>query len=80
MEICRLDPVTGEQSTLTASEPPLWDFRASESPDGQLITFCRAETGGTPAIWIADADGSHARLLTRGVDDQGADHPRWLPV
>ena len=80
VEICRLDPATGEHSALTTNDPPLWDFRASESSDGQLITFCRAETGGTPAIWIADADGNHARLLTRGVDDQGADHPRWLPV
>ena len=26
-----------------------------------------------------DADGRHARQITRGLEDQGADHPRWLP-
>jgi len=24
-------------------------------------------------------DGSEQRLLTRGLDSRGADHPRWLP-
>jgi TolB protein len=78
-EICRLSPATGEITALTRSEPPLWDFRASESPDGQWIVFCRAATGGLPAIWVMRSDGSAARLLTRGLDDRGADHPRWLP-
>ncbi|MCZ7636081.1 MAG: hypothetical protein M5U12_08640, partial [Verrucomicrobia bacterium] len=27
-----------------------------------------------------NADGTDPRLLTRGLADQGADHPRWLPV
>lgn len=78
-EICRLDPQSGEVTALTRSEPPVWDFRASESPDGWSIVFCRAETGGVPAIWVMDADGRNARLLTRGLEDKGADHPRWLP-
>jgi hypothetical protein len=25
-----------------------------------------------------DADGRHPRLLTSGLDGQGADHPRWV--
>jgi len=28
---------------------------------------------------LIQADGRHPRLLTRGLDHQGADHPRWLP-
>jgi hypothetical protein len=24
-------------------------------------------------------DGRNQRLLTRGLNDHGADHPRWLP-
>ena len=59
--ICRLDPRTGATTALTRGEPPVWDFRASESPDGRSVAFCRAETGGVPAIWVMDADGRNAR-------------------
>jgi TolB protein len=78
-EICRLDPRDGSVKRLTQSEPPVWDFRASESPDGKQIIFCRAETGGAASIWVMDSDGRQPRLLTRGLDNKGADHPRWLP-
>jgi TolB protein len=78
-EICRLDPATGEVEAMTASDPPVWDFRASESPDGKWLVFCRAATGEAPAIWTADADGANAKRITQGQDNQGADHPRWLP-
>ncbi|MBI2924958.1 MAG: PD40 domain-containing protein [Verrucomicrobia bacterium] len=77
--ICRLDPRDGSVTRLTHRDPPVWDFRASESPDGRQILFCRAETGGVPAIWVMDSDGRNQRLLTRGLDERGADHPRWLP-
>lgn len=78
-EICRLDTRDGTVARLTASAPPVWDFRASESPDGRRIVFCRAATGEPPSIWVMDSDGLNARQLTRGLDDTGADHPRWLP-
>jgi Tol biopolymer transport system component len=78
-EICRLDPRDGSIAPLTQVVPPVWDFRASESSRSRQILFCRAETGGVPAIWVMEADGRNARLLTRGLDDHGADHPRWLP-
>lgn len=78
-EICRLDPHNGRITVLTHSDPPVWDFRASESPDGKQIAFCRASTGRPPAIWVMDADGKNPRQITQGLDDRGADHPRWLP-
>lgn len=78
-EIVRLNPRDGSVTRLTQSEPPVWDFRASESPDGRQIIFCRAETGGAASIWVMEADGHHLRRLTRGMDESGADHPRWLP-
>ena len=78
VEIRRLDPRDGRTVALTESDPPVWDFRASESPDGKHVAFCRAKTGEPPAIWVMDWDGRNPRLITRGIDDRGADHPRWL--
>jgi TolB protein len=77
--ICRLDPATGSIKSLTARDTPCWDFRASQSTDGRHIVFCRAETGKAPAIWMMNDDGSNMRMVTRGLDDLGADHPRWIP-
>jgi TolB protein len=78
-EIYRLDPRDGTATRLTHREPPVWDFRPGESPDGTQIMFCRAETGSVAGIWVMDSAG-HARLLTPGLDGKGADHPRWLPT
>lgn len=78
-EICLLNPSDGKVTRLTHSKPPVWDFRASESADGRHIVFCRAATGAAPAIWVMDADGSNPRMITRGLDGKGVDHPRWLP-
>jgi TolB protein len=78
-EICRLNPLDGSITPLTQGGAGTWDFRASKSSDGRHIVFCRAETGAMPGIWRMAPDGRNARLLTRGLDDNGADHPRWLP-
>ena len=78
-EVCRLDPRTGTLESLTRAEPGRWDFRPTESPDGKQIAFCRAATGEPPALWVMDAvPGARPRLLSRGFEDRGADHPRWL--
>ena len=78
-QICRLDPKTGTITNLTPTDKPVWDFRASQSTDGKQIVFCRAATGEAPAIWVMDDDGKNARMITQGVDELGADHPRWIP-
>jgi TolB protein len=77
-EICKLNVRDGRITALTQSDPPVWDFRASESPDGKFVAFCRAKTGEAPAIWVMDSDGKNARKIARGIDDRGADHPRWI--
>lgn len=77
-QICRLDPASRTIQALTRNDPPVWDFRASESPDGKSIIFCRARTGEAPSIWRMDPDGTNQTLLTKGVDELGADHPRWV--
>ncbi len=78
-EICRLDPANGELKRLSVSKKQVWDFRQAESSDGKHILFCRAATGESPGLWICDANGDHAQLLTKGIDGLGADHPRWVP-
>src|SRR5438067_6004245 len=79
-EICRLNPRDNRVRVLTASQPPVWDFRATPSPDGKQIAFCRAlppptswapvraPAGEAPALWVMDADGGHPRRLTRGLE------------
>ncbi len=79
-QIVRLHPESGQVEELTPLQPSVWDFRMSESSDGKEVVFCRAATGGSPAIWVMGRDGGRPRRLTGGVEDQGADHPRWLPV
>jgi TolB protein len=78
-EICRLSPSDGSVNRLTSSDPPVWDCRPTESPDGRYIAFCRAQPGAMPTLWIMDSDGRHPRQLTAGLGDSGADQPRWLP-
>ncbi len=77
--ICRLHPGTGAATWLTRPGEGVWDFRASESPVGRQVAFCRVDTGGSPALWVMDADGRNPMELNRGENGQGADHPRWLP-
>jgi Tol biopolymer transport system component len=77
-EIWRLDPRNGSSEALTRNDSGVWDFRASESPDGKWIAFCRAATGDAPALWVMEADGTNPRQLTRGWQDLGADHPKWI--
>jgi len=78
-EICRLNPKDGLVRRLTQSKPPVWDFRASESPDGRLVAFCRCAVGEMPALWVLNTASGKVQLLTHGLNESGADQPRWLP-
>ncbi len=51
------------------------DFLARFSPDGRQIVFCSARSGESWELWIASADGSGARQLTRGLGCAGI----WSP-
>lgn len=78
-ELCLLDPRGGSTVSLTRQTPPVWDLRGVPSSDGRWIAFCRCGVGELPALWIMRSDGTGARLLTRGLEGRGADHPRWIP-
>jgi Tol biopolymer transport system component len=50
------------------AQRPVW------SPDGQQIAVSRdPHLGGTPSVWIMDADGGNQRQVTQGRD------PSWSP-
>lgn len=76
--ICLLHPMTGHITPFTPDQSRVWDFRTAWSPDGTQMAFCRAVVGGPSELLVMEADGSHQRLLTRGQDEMGADHPRWI--
>jgi len=79
VQICKVDPETKKITELTPLVDNVWDFRAGQSSDGKHLSFCRAKTSETPALFVADASGENPRKITQGIDDLGADHPRWLP-
>ena len=47
--------------------------------DGRETVFLRCATGELPGLWVMRSDGTGQRLISRGIDGTGADHPRWLP-
>ena len=64
------------ESQLTESEGQ--KYLPIHSPDGKWIAFCRATTGEPPALCVMNPNGDNPRRLTRGWQDRGADHPKWL--
>jgi len=75
--LCRYSP-DGAWTALTPARVGRWDFRATPSPDGRRIAFCRALTGAMPELWVMDATGRNPRRLSTGLGGAGCDHPRWL--
>ena len=55
----------------------LFNYQPSLSPDGTKVVFTRvpATDSGRPAIWIANADGSHLHRLERH-----GTNPLWSPA
>jgi Tol biopolymer transport system component len=56
-------PVAGGSATRITSGTG-WDQQARYSPDGKQIAFV-SDRNGSKNIWIANADGSRARILTK---------------
>ncbi len=76
--ICLLDPSTGVETEFIPYEPRVWNFRAAWSPDSSMFALCRAEVGSPSGLWLVNAYGGNARMLTDGYAHQGADHPVWV--
>ena len=77
-DICLLNPFTRAITQITDNEPLVWDFRTVWAPEGDRIAFCRAKVGYPSELWVMDADGQNQLFLTRGEEDKGVDHPRFL--
>lgn len=76
-DIVGIDPIIGEMTNLTASNP-YSDADPSWSPDGRRILFMRQPEVGTGAeIHVMNRDGSDIRQLT----DKGSEEfdPDWSP-
>ena len=55
---------------------PAMDYAPAWSPDGRRIAFASTRGSPYPYIWIIDADGGRAHVLTRKVSGE---YPAWSP-
>ena len=56
---------------------PAYDVQPRFSPDGAWIAFA-SDRGGTENLWIADAEGKHARAVST-EEDAFVNSPAWSP-
>lgn len=69
-------PIAGGTATRLTSGPG-YDTQPRYSPDGRALTFL-SDRNGSENVWIANADGTAARALSRG-DRQNFVSPSWTP-
>ena len=65
----------GKRVAMVTFSPFPFDPRPRRAVEAHLF----GTAGAAPAIWVMDSDGTNPRQVTRGLDDRGADHRRWLP-
>ena len=69
-------PLAGGQAT-RITDGMAFDAQPRFSPDGKTIVFV-SDRSGAENLWLADADGSNARALTKGDKAQFIS-PEWTP-
>lgn len=69
-------PITGGTAT-RITDGPGYDTQPRYSPDGSQVVFI-SDRSGSENVWIAKADGSNARALSKG-DAQNFVSPTWTP-
>ncbi|HXH39090.1 MAG TPA: amidohydrolase, partial [Thermoanaerobaculia bacterium] len=69
-------PIAGGTATRITSGPS-FDSQPRWSRDGKQIVFL-SDRSGAENIWLCDADGSHAKAVTKGSNNLYAS-PAWTP-
>jgi Tol biopolymer transport system component len=69
------DAVAGTATTRLTVQNGQRSSQPAWSPDGRTIAFVSKQGSAHQQIWLMDADGAHARALTRL--DLDADCPQW---
>src|SRR6185503_7441133 len=77
-------PISGGTATRLIGGNPI-DVQPRFSPDGKSLVFI-SDRGGSDAVWIADADGKHARQVAQIPGNfiseffaTGIGQPIWTP-
>jgi imidazolonepropionase-like amidohydrolase/Tol biopolymer transport system component len=69
-------PITGGEATRITSGQA-YDMQPAFSPDGKKLVFI-SDRNGSENVWIANADGSHARAVT-STERESYMSPAWAP-
>ena len=76
MRLVAVDPASGREELLLASDRPMWTARVSA--DGRRVAFMRmASEDDVFQVWTADLPGGPPRQLTN--DPEGLGWPSWSP-
>ncbi len=54
-------------------------FEGAQSPDGRRVAYTRMTPTFAMTIWVANADGTSARMVFDAGAGRGAQWPRWSP-
>src|SRR5215467_13724787 len=69
-------PITGGEATrITTGQA--YDMQPAFSPDGKKLVFV-SDRNGSENVWIANADGTHARAITT-TERESYMSPTWAP-
>lgn len=77
VELMRVSP-DGKVEQLSDSTSGVRHYHPEASPDGQRIVF-GSTRDGVRQLYVAHADGSDARQITRLTDGHAAMHAHWQP-
>lgn len=73
-DLYRMDIGGGEAQAITRGLP--FDSQPRYAPDGRQIVFV-SDRSGNENVWIADADGTHARQISTRDDNTVFTSPAW---
>jgi Tol biopolymer transport system component len=73
-------PVDGTQPRRLPAEDPESHWLSSPSPDGGQVAYIVGDRPVEGTLFVADADGAHARALSTGVTDWWGNSPVWSPT